>query len=398
VNSPTIVSVDGVSKRFIVNSQKSFKERVLNARAGRKHKQDFWALRDINLEIETGSTVGLVGHNGSGKSTLLKVIGGIIGPTTGTVKRRGRMAALLELGAGFHPDLTGRENVFLNASILGLKTSEIERHFDAIVDFSGVEDFIDTQVKFYSSGMYVRLAFAIAVHVDPDLLLVDEVLAVGDEPFQAKCMAKISEFQKEGRTIVLVSHSAPQIQQLCNRVVVLDHGIMLFDGPAREGLRVLQAGYSQELNRVRLSALSDVPEFDVRVTGVEVGSGTQPYDPSTVYGDSLSATINFEVGDTLHPLVVNFAIANALGDVLFAINSAQLKFDVPRELGKNSVTISMDQVPFGSGQLTALASVGAVNGAFIDAEFPGVSFLVEEKLPGTGGVRMPARMSINSSL
>lgn len=397
MNSPTIVSVDGVSKRFIVNSQKSFKERVLNARAGKKHKQDFWALRDIDLKIETGSTVGLVGHNGSGKSTLLKIIGGIIGPTTGTVKRRGRMAALLELGAGFHPDLTGRENVFLNASILGLKTSEIGRHFDAIVDFSGVEDFIDTQVKFYSSGMYVRLAFAIAVHVDPDLLLVDEVLAVGDEPFQAKCMAKISEFQKEGRTIVLVSHSAPQIQQLCDRVVVLDHGVMLFDGPPREGLRVLQAGYSAELNRVRLGSVASFPEFDVRVTGVEIGSGTRPDDPSTVYGDSLTATINFEIGETQHPLVVNFAIANAMGDVLFAINSAQLKFDVPRELGKNSVTISMEDVPFGSGQLTALASVGAINGAFIDAEYPGVSFLVEEKLPGTGGVRMPVRMSVSPS-
>lgn len=395
MNSPTIVSVDGVSKRFVVNSQKSFKERVLNARTGKKHKQDFWALHDIDLEIRVGSTVGLVGHNGSGKSTLLKVIGGIIGPTTGTVKRRGRMAALLELGAGFHSDLTGRENVYLNASILGLKTTEIEQHFDAIVDFSGVEDFIDTQVKFYSSGMYVRLAFAIAVHVDPDLLLVDEVLAVGDEPFQAKCMAKIAEFQKEGRTIVLVSHSAPQIQQLCSRVIVLDHGAMLFDGPAREGLRVLQAGYSRELNELRIGTLSDVPEFDVRVTGVEVGSGSHPYDPSTIYGGSLSATINYEVGESRQPLVVNFAIANSLGDVLFAINSAQLQFEVPRELGKNSVTFSLEQVPFGSGQLTALASVGAVNGAFIDSRYPGVSFLVEEKLPGTGGVRMPARMSIN---
>lgn len=397
MNSPTIVSVDNVSKRFIVNSQKSFKERVLNARTGRKHKQDFWALQDINLEIETGSTVGLVGHNGSGKSTLLKVIGGIIGPTTGTVKRRGRMAALLELGAGFHPDLTGRENVFLNASILGLKKSEIEKHFDAIVDFSGVEDFIDTQVKFYSSGMYVRLAFAIAVHVDPDLLLVDEVLAVGDEPFQAKCMAKISEFQREGRTIVLVSHSAPQIQQLCNRVVVLNHGVMLFDGNAREGLRILQAGYSKELKDVRQSTIIDLPEFDVRVAGIEVGPKSQAFDSSTVYGDSLSVTVTYEVGTDELPLVVNFAIANTLGDVLFAINSVQLEFDVPRNLGKNSVEISLDKVPFGSGQFIALASVGAINGAFIDDQYPGVSFLVEEKLPGTGAVRMPVRMSSDTS-
>ena len=154
-----------------------------------------------------GSTVGLIGPNGSGKTTLLKLIGGILQPTTGTVEHRGRLAALLELGAGFHPDLTGRENVYLNASILGLSRKQTDKYFDAIVDFSGIEQFIDTQVKFYSSGMYVRLAFAVAVHVDPDVLLVDEVLAVGDEPFQRKCMDRIRQFQHEGRTIVLVTHS-----------------------------------------------------------------------------------------------------------------------------------------------------------------------------------------------
>ncbi|WP_324274286.1 ABC transporter ATP-binding protein [Blastococcus brunescens] len=175
-----------------------------------------------------------MGSNGSGKSTLLKVIGSIIQPTTGRVLRRGRLAALLELGAGFHPELTGRENVYLNAAILGMTRVETDRHFDAIVDFSGIESFIDTQVKFYSSGMYVRLAFAVAVHVDPDLLLVDEVLAVGDEPFQRKCMDQIRSFQEEGRTIVLVSHSADQVGDLCDRAVLLRDGRMEFDGaPAR---------------------------------------------------------------------------------------------------------------------------------------------------------------------
>ena len=182
-----------VSKRFTVRKDSSLKERVVTlGRAGRRHKHDFWALSDVDLDIHAGTTIGLIGHNGSGKSTLLKVLGGIIQPTTGEVQQRGRVAALLELGAGFHPDLTGRENVFLNASVLGLSREETEAQFDAILEFSGVADFIDTQVKFYSSGMYVRLAFAIAVHTDPDILLVDEVLAVGDERFQKKCLDKIA--------------------------------------------------------------------------------------------------------------------------------------------------------------------------------------------------------------
>jgi ABC-2 type transport system ATP-binding protein len=238
--SPEIVRLDGVSKRFVLLRDKSVKERLLNVSASRSHRQEFWALRDIDLSISSGSTVGLVGQNGSGKSTLLKLVGGIMRPTTGSVSRRGRLAALLELGTGFHPDLTGRENVYLNAALLGLSRRATRDAFDQIVEFSGVEDFIDTAVKFYSSGMYVRLAFAVAVHVDPDLLLVDEVLAVGDEAFQAKCLDKIREFQREGRTIVLVSHALGQVQDLCNRVVVLHHGAMIFDGAATEGVQVLR--------------------------------------------------------------------------------------------------------------------------------------------------------------
>ncbi len=243
VEAPVVVRAQGVSKRFVIRKEKSLKERIVNFGRSNLHKEDFWALRDVTLDIEAGTTIGLVGANGSGKSTLLKVIGGIIQANEGTLERRGRMAALLELGAGFHPDLTGRENVFLNAAILGLSQKQTEQYFDSIVDFSEIRDFIDTQVKFYSSGMYVRLAFAIAVHVDPDILLVDEVLAVGDEPFQRKCMAKIEEFQREGRTIIFVSHSAEQIQSLCDRVVVLSHGKVVYDGPTDEGIDALRASF-----------------------------------------------------------------------------------------------------------------------------------------------------------
>ncbi len=238
--APEIVRLEGVSKRFVLLRDKSVKERLLNISASRAHRQEFWALRDIDLSISSGTTVGLVGHNGSGKSTLLKLVGGILQPTSGSVSRRGRLAALLELGAGFHPDLSGRENVYLNAALLGLSRRDTRAAFDQIVEFSGVEAFIDTAVKFYSSGMYVRLAFAVAVHVDPDLLLVDEVLAVGDEAFQAKCLDKIREFQREGRTIVLVSHAAQQVEDLCDRVAVLHHGAMIFDGDPVAAIKVLR--------------------------------------------------------------------------------------------------------------------------------------------------------------
>jgi ABC-type polysaccharide/polyol phosphate transport system ATPase subunit len=238
-----VVTMNKVSKRFIIRKEKSLKERLVNFGRSRKHNDDFWALRDIDLDIEAGTTVGLIGANGSGKSTLLKVIGGIIQPTNGVVRRRGQLAALLELGAGFHPDLTGRENVFLNGAILGLSQKQIEGYFDSIVDFSEIRDFIDTQVKFYSSGMYVRLAFAIAIHVDPDVLLVDEVLAVGDEPFQKKCLDKIKEFQQEGRTIVLVTHDLATVQEMCDRAIVLSHGSVIFDGGAVDGVAALRANF-----------------------------------------------------------------------------------------------------------------------------------------------------------
>ena len=202
MSRPDVIQVDGVSKIFIVHKDKSLKERLVNAARSRTHAEEYWALKNVSFSVAAGESVGLVGANGSGKSTLLKVIGGILTPDAGQVRTRGRMAALLELGAGFHPDLTGMENIYLNASILGLSEAEIDAQLDSIIEFSGIRDFIHTQVKFYSSGMYVRLAFAVAVHSDPDILLVDEVLAVGDEPFQKKCMEKIRQFQREGRSII----------------------------------------------------------------------------------------------------------------------------------------------------------------------------------------------------
>ena len=189
-----------------------------------------WALRDVDFEIEEGDVVGIVGRNGAGKTTLLKVLARIVRPTTGVVRMRGRVGALLEVGTGFHPELTGRENVFLNGVVLGMSRREIDRRFDDIVEFAGVERFLDTPLKRYSSGMYLRLAFAVAAHIDPDILVVDEVLAVGDAEFQRRCLGRMSEFGREGRTVVFVSHDTGAVGQLCRRAIWLEHGKVRDDG------------------------------------------------------------------------------------------------------------------------------------------------------------------------
>jgi ABC-type polysaccharide/polyol phosphate transport system ATPase subunit len=218
------VSVQDVSKRFRIYHERNQSLKAAVMRRGRASYEEFWALRDVSLEIPSGITFGLIGENGSGKSTLLKCIAKILRPDAGRVVTTGKVAALLELGSGFHPELSGRENVFLNGSILGLSKAQITSRFDEIVGFAGLERFIDTPVKNYSSGMYVRLGFSVAINVDPDILLVDEVLAVGDESFQRRCAEKFSDFRRAGKTIVLVSHAMGQLRNMCDQVAWLEHG------------------------------------------------------------------------------------------------------------------------------------------------------------------------------
>ena len=353
-----VIQVQGVSKRFVLRKDKSLKERLVNMGRSRRHREDFWALRDVDLEIEAGTTIGLIGPNGSGKSTLLKTIGGILQPTAGQVLRRGRLAALLELGAGFHPDLTGRENVYLNASILGLSREQTERHFDAIVAFSGIEEFIDTQVKFYSSGMYVRLAFAVAVHVDPDVLLVDEVLAVGDEPFQRKCMEKIRAFQADGRTIVLVSHALDQVGELCDRAVVLERGRVAADGDPRDALRTLRRDY-EETRRSQAPPDESSTSSAARVVAVTLDGAASPTH-DVVTGDDLEVAVTVAAGEAgLTDWMVGIGLETTLGHVVFGTNTEMLGHPLPTLVpGAQATTrLLLPRVALGEGAYVLHAAV-----------------------------------------
>jgi ABC-2 type transport system ATP-binding protein/lipopolysaccharide transport system ATP-binding protein len=252
------IRVDDVSKRFRLYNEKagSLKERVTKLR--RDRFEEFWALRDVSLEVAEGEVFALVGHNGSGKSTLLRMMCGIYQPTEGHVSVHGRISPLLELGAGFHPDLSGRENVYLNASILGLSKKEIDGIFDDVVEFSGLQAFIDSPVKVYSSGMYVRLGFAVAVHVDPQILLVDEVIAVGDEEFQRRCFEHLYKLRSQGVTIVLVTHGLNYVQTICDRAAWLDHGVVQKVGAAAEVAEAyLEAVNDQEEDRIEAAEARD---------------------------------------------------------------------------------------------------------------------------------------------
>lgn len=243
-HQPRII-VSEVTKRFNIRHTHSLKEFVIAKAKGKREAtvDRFTALKNVSLTVDDGEAVALLGLNGSGKSTLLKLISGVMRVDEGSIGVRGRLAGLIEVGAGFHPDLTGRENVFLNGAILGMSERQIKEKFDEIVAFSEIEEFIDTEVKFYSSGMFLRLAFAVAVHTDPDVFLVDEILAVGDEPFQKKCLARIRELRESGKALVIVSHDLNMVAKLCDRGVVLQRGSVIHDGDIHEAVAILREGH-----------------------------------------------------------------------------------------------------------------------------------------------------------
>ncbi|TDN88393.1 ABC transporter ATP-binding protein [Microbacterium sp. BK668] len=400
-DTPEVIAVNGVSKYFIIRKDNSLKERVVTlGRRGRAHQEEFQALHDVTLSIKAGTTIGLLGTNGSGKSTLLKIIGGIIDPTAGSVQRRGRLAALLELGAGFHPDLSGRDNVYLNAAILGLSKEETDAQFDSIVAFAEIGDFIDTQVKFYSSGMYVRLAFAVAVHTDPDVLLVDEVLAVGDEAFQRKCMDKIRQFQSEGRTIVLVSHSAAQVMEVCDEGVVLRNGEVAFIGSAAEATRV----HREILEGKRKQAVAVQEELEnqkeeVRRPSSEIVAVTLEdlrghILEEALPGQDVRICVRVRHDRALPDWNTGISIDTPTGQQVLGTGTRRLGTSHgPVGAGETEISYVLRDLHFAGGQYFVNARIEDEEGQMVDVEWQALSFFVPMEHRQTGTVY--ADISVN---
>jgi len=358
------IQVRDVSKRFRLYHERysSLKERAIHF--ARIPYEDFWALRDTTFDVAEGETVGVLGHNGSGKSTLLKCIAGILQPTTGEIVTRGRLAALLELGSGFHPELTGRENIFMNGSILGLSRRDIEKVFDEIVAFAELEKFIDMQVRHYSSGMYVRLGFAVAVNVDPEILLIDEVLAVGDEAFSRKCLERVARFQREGRTILFVTHGADLVRRICNRAIVLDHGEMVADTPPAEAVRtfresLFQGGLAADSSPAEsepTAAMSHGERMASTATGrVRITEVTIEH-PGGLVGrtwllpdEAMTIRVSFEAREFTDDLLVGISIHDMEGNLLFGTNTRLLDVPVPDAYGAGEVAFEFDRVPLLDG-------------------------------------------------
>jgi ABC-type polysaccharide/polyol phosphate transport system ATPase subunit len=322
MSDPAVV-VSNVSKMFRLYHERNQHLKTSVMRGGRAKYEDFWAVNDVTFDVQHGETLGIIGHNGSGKSTLLKCLARILVPDKGSIEINGSMAALLELGAGFHGELSGRENIFLNGSILGLSKRDIESRFDEIVDFAGLDRFIDMPIKNYSSGMFARLGFSVAVSVDPDILIIDEVLSVGDANFQRKSGEKISDFKRAGKTVIIVSHGLATLRVMCEQVVWMDGGRMVEVGPASEVLD-RYTGYSYEEREVASEAIGDEQRHgsgEVRVTKVDL---LRPDGRSSLLhrcGDPLVIRIHYNAFETVADPVFGFAVATKEGALVFGLNT-----------------------------------------------------------------------------
>lgn len=339
---------DSVSKRYRVREEHSTSGDVKNPllrklQSIRRNTKDFWAVRDVSFNVERGEALGIIGHNGAGKSTMLKLIAGITSPTSGEITINGRLAALIEVGSGFHPDLTGRENVFLSGSILGMRRREIAAKLDSIIDFAGVRQFIDTPVKRYSSGMYVRLGFAIAAHLDPDILLLDEVLAVGDAGFQAKCFQRLGELREAGTTVVFISHDLNAVERICDRAILMHSGRLMAEGKPRDVIAEYARaalGSSSARVTVKPEATWDDPaeapgnEF-VRLRSVRVRSANGEVAGTIDIRHPVGIEATYEVLDPGHVLIPNYHFYNESGLHLFAVQDVDSEWRrQPRKTGE----------------------------------------------------------------
>lgn len=321
-----VITVDKLSKQYEIGGAKrttTLRESLtslltLESLRKRSRKETIWALRDVSFSIESGESVGIIGRNGAGKSTLLKILSRITSPTSGSMRVRGRVASLLEVGVGFHNELTGRENIYLNGSILGMQKREVDRRFDAIVDFAGVEQFLDTQVKHYSSGMRLRLGFAVAAHLEPDILVVDEVLAVGDTSFQKKCLDAMEGLQSSGRTVLFVSHNMAAVENLCSRGIWIDGGQVRMDGPAKSVISSYMAAYAGETGGGTDLSDADSRSGDgaIRLTRLEYLASDGTPCALTRCGEALTIRLHYRARHSVVSPSVGFQLLTGLGTLV----------------------------------------------------------------------------------
>jgi lipopolysaccharide transport system ATP-binding protein len=354
--SDIVIQVERLSKRYRIGKREGYltlrdslarsSKRVINLfrdkETGKSKAENnyIWALKDISFEVKKGEIIGIVGKNGAGKSTLLKILSRITEPTEGYAEICGRIGSLLEVGTGFHPELTGRENIYLNGAILGMKRAEIKSNFDEIVDFAEIEKFLDTPVKYYSSGMYVRLAFAVAAHLEAEILLVDEVLAVGDAAFQKKCLGKMGEVAREGRTVLFVSHSMPAVQSLCTRVILLEGGRVRLQG---EVWSVIDT-YLREImdNKSAKASYYDDSAMPVQALRAELV-------PDAANKECLLFRCTYRVAKKLENLLLCVEIFNTSGISVFYANDESLRHPKKRDIGTHTVTLQIPVSLFAPG-------------------------------------------------
>ncbi|MEQ9620628.1 ABC transporter ATP-binding protein [Coleofasciculus chthonoplastes] len=345
--SDTVIQVENLSKKYIIghqqqerytalrdvmaNGAKSLGQRLLKPwgkQSANSAYEEFWALKDVSFEVKQGDRIGIIGRNGAGKSTLLKILSRITEPTTGRIRIKGRVASLLEVGTGFHPELTGRENIYLNGAILGMSKAEIKRKFDEIVDFAGIEKFLDTPVKRYSSGMYVRLAFAVAAHLEPEILIVDEVLAVGDAVFQKKCLGKMEDVAKQGRTVLFVSHNMQAISTLTHNCLLLSKGQCVYWGNTEGGItEYLREGCNEEL------VYTDLPsDFEPRITRVELH--TSEPNNTQIHGEPMEVHFEITTPVPIDGASLSFQAYNSLQQPILHLWIFDSELPMCREAGK----------------------------------------------------------------
>lgn len=395
MSSDIAIGAAGLAKCYQLYDRPSDRLKQMLWRGRRTFFREFWALRDINLEVRRGEVLGVVGRNGAGKSTLLQLICGTLAPTSGTLSINGRIAPLLELGAGFNPDFSGRENIYLNASILGMSADEIDERCEEIIDFSGIRDFIDQPVKTYSSGMYMRLAFSIAISVNPDILVVDEALSVGDGEFARKSFDRIIALKDAGKTILFCSHSTYQVEALCERALWLEHGTVKLLGPAASVVSSYVATLNAESNRtaVALGSLPQAPAGSGRILKVSASAGGMTGNKLAVKSktSTLELTVSYAIDPSLAAPTVALAISSEAGMMVASVSShndgLQTKVDAD---GQGRATVRFEKIPLLKGRYFISAYLACERAIHVyDSVESCIEMVVEQEGIEQGVVSLP---------